>query len=108
MADFFVDIFYRSFTTILLLSVCISILLSPVQSVKNISGVTHGFRAGETIQYPLASGGIVTGTIRSGTNSVRGPELDLFSGQMPYIQGLTQGIVRVVEQDEVFKFIFEF
>ena len=76
--------------------------------VKNISGVTHGFRAGETIQYPLASGGIVTGTIRSGTNSVRGPELDLFSGQMPYIQGLTQGIVRVVEQDEVFKFIFEF
>ena len=76
--------------------------------VKNISGVTHGFRAGETIQYPLASGGIVTGTIRSATNSVRGPELDLFSGQMPYIQGLTQGIVRVVEQDEIFKFIFEF
>ena len=76
--------------------------------VKNISGVTHGFRAGETIQYPLASGGIVTGTIRSGTNSVRGPELDLFSGQMPYIQGLTQGIVRVVEQDEVFKFIDQF
>ena len=76
--------------------------------VKNISGVTHGFRAGETIQYPLASGGIVTGTIRSTTNSVRGPELDLFSGQMPYIQGLTQGIVRVVEQDEIFKFIFEF
>ena len=74
--------------------------------IKNISGVTLGFSDGETITYPLASGALVTGTILG--DGVNGPELDLFSGQMPYIQGLTQGIVRVVEQDEVFKFVFEF
>lgn len=74
--------------------------------IKNISGVTMGFSDGETITYPLASGALVTGTILA--DGVNGPELDLFSGQMPYIQGLTQGIVRVVEQDEVFKFVFEF
>ena len=72
--------------------------------IKNISGVTLGFRVGETVDYPLSSGGIVTGTI----TGVQGPELDLFSGEMPYIKGLTQGVTRVVEQDEIFKFIFEF
>lgn len=74
--------------------------------IKNASGVTLGFSDGETITYPLASGALVTGTILA--DGINGPELDLFSGQMPYIQGLTQGIVRVVEQDEVFKFVFEF
>ena len=71
---------------------------------KNISGTTFGFRVGETIDYPLSSGGLVTGTIVA----IDGPELDLFSGEMPYIKGLTQGVTRVVEQDEIFKFIFEF
>ncbi len=39
MVVFYADIIYRSITTTLLLSVYTSVLLSPVQSVKNFSGV---------------------------------------------------------------------
>jgi hypothetical protein len=39
---------------------------------------------------------------------VEGPELDLFSGELLYIKGLTQEISRVVEQTDVFRFTFEF
>jgi hypothetical protein len=40
--------------------------------------------------------------------SVEGPELDLFSGELLYIKGLTQEVKRVVEQTDLFRFTFEF
>ena len=75
-----------------------------LSDVSDTSGSTFGFVVGETITYPDASGADISGTI----SRVSGPELNLFTGELPYIKGLSQGITRVAEQDEVFRFIFEF
>jgi len=71
--------------------------------VSNISGSTHGFVVNETLTY-MVGNNPVSGVIEN----VEGPELDLFSGELLYIKGLTQEISRVVEQTDVFKFTFEF
>ena len=71
--------------------------------VSNISGSTHGFVVNETLTY-MVGDNPVSGVIEN----VEGPELDLFSGELLYIKGLTQEISRVVEQTDVFKFTFEF
>jgi hypothetical protein len=71
--------------------------------VSNISGSTHGFVVNETLTY-MVGNNPVSGVIED----VEGPELDLFSGELLYIKGLTQEISRVVEQTDVFRFTFEF
>tara|TARA_E500000305_G_scaffold111818_1_gene127955 strand:+ start:8443 stop:10503 length:2061 start_codon:yes stop_codon:yes gene_type:complete len=71
--------------------------------VSNVSGSTHGFVENETLTY-LVGNNPVSGSIEN----VEGPELDLFSGELLYIKGLTQEISRVVEQTDVFRFTFEF
>ena len=62
-----------------------------------------GFVPNETLTY-MVGVNPVQGTIES----VEGPELDLFSGELLYIKGLTQEISRIVEQTDVFRFTFEF
>jgi len=71
--------------------------------VSNVSGSTLGFIPNETLTY-MVGDNPVQGTIER----VEGPELDLFSGELLYIKGLTQEISRVVEQTDVFRFTFEF
>jgi hypothetical protein len=71
--------------------------------VSNVSGSTLGFVPNETLTY-MVGVNPVQGTIES----VEGPELDLFSGELLYIKGLTQEISRIVEQTDVFRFTFEF
>ena len=74
-----------------------------LSDVSNVSGATLSFVPNESFNY------VVTETPVSGTiESVEGPELDLFSGQLLYIKGLTQGVRRVTEQTDLFRFTFEF
>ena len=73
-------------------------------NVKNISGATDGFVIGERLDYQLAAGGTISGTL----SAVIAPEIDLYSGEMVYIKGLDSAITRVTEQREDFKFVFEF
>jgi hypothetical protein len=74
-----------------------------LSDVSNVSGATLSFVPNESLNY------VVMETPVSGTiESVEGPELDLFSGQLLYIKGLTQGVRRVTEQTDLFRFTFEF
>jgi hypothetical protein len=71
--------------------------------VSNVSGATLAFVPNENLAYKVGNT-IVNGVIES----VEGPELDLFSGELLYIKGLTQEVKRVVEQTDLFRFTFEF
>jgi len=71
--------------------------------VSNVSGSTLSFVPNENLTY-IVNDNPVTGVIES----VEGPELDLFSGELLYIKGLTQEIRRVTEQTDLFRFTFEF
>jgi hypothetical protein len=74
-------------------------------NIDNKSGSTFGYSVGETVTYYAPEQArTVTGTI----TNILPPELDPFSGETLYIEGLDNPVTRVFEQEELFKFIFEF
>lgn len=74
-------------------------------NIDNQSGSTFGYVVGETVSYYAPEQAkTVTGTI----TNILPPELNPFSGQTLYIEGLDTPVTRVFEQEELFKFIFEF
>ena len=75
-----------------------------VTDISNNAGNTLGFNLNESLSYTNSDGDSVGVTI----DQVLGPELDLFSGDVLYIEGLTQEVSRFFEQTEVFRFTFEF
>lgn len=75
-----------------------------VTDISNNAGNTLAFTKNESLSYTNTDGVVVGVTI----DQVLGPELDLFSGDMLYIEGLTQEISRFFEQTDIFRFTFEF
>ena len=73
----------------------------PTATLNNLVGqkIRH------TDDNNLNTDGVVVGVT---IDQVLGPELDLFSGDMLYIEGLTQEISRFFEQTDIFRFTFEF
>ena len=63
------------------------------------TSATLGFDVGERITLPDSTGATI--------NNVFGPELDLFSGKMLYIEGIDP-ITRTFEQTDVLQLTFEF
>jgi hypothetical protein len=76
-----------------------------ITNISNKSGSTFGFVENEKVSFYSPVQGI---TVDADVEKIEGSELDVFSGETLYIKGLTTPVTRVFEQEEFFKFIFEF
>tara|TARA_Y100000114_G_scaffold45689_1_gene41327 strand:+ start:386 stop:2383 length:1998 start_codon:yes stop_codon:yes gene_type:complete len=76
-----------------------------ITNISNKSGSTFGFVKDETVSFYSPVQGA---TVSAEVEKIEGSELDVFSGETLYIKGLTTPVTRVFEQEEFFKFIFEF
>ena len=74
-----------------------TLLLTDVQ--KSSTGASFGFDINERIVLPDSTGATV--------NAISGPELNLFSGKLLYIEGIDP-VNRTFEQTDVLQLTFEF